>query len=116
MGTLGIDPRIALVGLAVGTLVGLSGVGGGSLVTPLLVLALGIKPAVAIGTDLLYSVPTKLLGAAVHHRHRTVNWRLVRYLTLGGVPAAIVGLGYARQKWGNSARRFSARTMPGLTD
>src|SRR5579871_2161229 len=92
MAALSIDPRIALVGLVVGILVGLSGVGGGSLVTPLLVLALGIKPAVAVGTDLLYSVPTKLLGAFVHHRQRTVNWRLVSYLTLGGIPAAVVGL------------------------
>jgi uncharacterized membrane protein YfcA len=92
MSTLSIDPRIALVGLVVGLFIGLSGVGGGSLVTPLLVLALGIKPAVAVGTDLLYSVPTKLLGAAVHHRQGTVNWRLVRYLVLGGIPAAVLGL------------------------
>lgn len=92
MGTFSIDPRITLVGLVVGILVGLSGVGGGSLVTPLLVLALGVKPIVAVGTDLVYSVPTRLLGAAVHHRHRTVNWRLVRYLVVGGVPAAVAGL------------------------
>lgn len=87
-----VDPRIVLVGLVVGTLVGLSGVGGGSLVTPLLVLALGIKPAIAVGTDLLYSVPTKLLGAIVHHRQGTVDWRVVRYLVLGGIPAAVAGL------------------------
>lgn len=87
-----IDPRVALVGLVVGTLVGLSGVGGGSLVTPLLVLVLRVQPAVAIGTDLLYSVPTKLLGTAMHQRHKTVDWRLVRMLTAGGVPAALLGL------------------------
>ncbi len=87
-----IDPRIALVGLVVGLLTGLSGVGGGSLVTPLLVLALGVKPLVAVGTDLMYSVPTKLLGAVVHHRQGTVNWRLTRYLVYGGVPASIVAL------------------------
>lgn len=92
MGALAIDPRIAVVGLVVGLLVGISGVGGGSLVTPLLVLALGVKPAVAVGTDLLYSVPTRLLGAAVHHRQGTVNWRLVRYLTVGGVAASLLGL------------------------
>src|SRR5689334_14321754 len=92
MGSLSLDPRISLVGLIVGLMIGLSGVGGGSLVTPLLVLALGVKPAVAVGTDLLYSVPTKLLGATVHHRQGTVNWRLVSYLVLGGVPAAVVGL------------------------
>src|SRR5918911_50061 len=93
MGTLSIDPRIALVGLVVGALVGLSGVGGGSLVTPLLVLALGIKPAVAIGTDLLYSVPTKLLGATPHPGHAPGNGRLLPFLVLGGSTAAIVGLG-----------------------
>jgi uncharacterized membrane protein YfcA len=87
-----IDPRITLVGLVVGTLVGLSGVGGGSLVTPLLVMVMGIKPIVAVGTDLIYSVPTKIVGATVHHRQGTVNWRLVRYLVYGGIPAAILGL------------------------
>src|SRR5579875_3860361 len=92
MGQFSIDPRVSLVGLVVGILVGLSGVGGGSLVTPLLVLALGVKPIVAVGTDLIYSVPTRLLGAVVHSRQRTIDWRLVRYLIAGGVPAAVVGL------------------------
>jgi uncharacterized membrane protein YfcA len=92
MGQFSIDPRVSLVGLVVGILVGLSGVGGGSLVTPLLVLALGVKPIVAVGTDLIYSVPTRLLGAAVHSRQRTIDWRLVRYLIAGGVPAAVAGL------------------------
>jgi uncharacterized membrane protein YfcA len=87
-----LDPRVALVGLVVGTLVGLSGIGGGSLVTPLLVLALGVKPAIAVGTDLLYSVPTKLLGALVHGRQGTVDWRLARLLVLGGLPGAVGGL------------------------
>ncbi len=88
----GIDPRITVVGLVVGTLVGLSGVGGGSLVTPLLVLALGVPPAVAVGTDLLYSVPTKLVGAIIHHRQGTVAWRIVRLLAIGGIPGALLGL------------------------
>jgi uncharacterized membrane protein YfcA len=87
-----IDPRITLVGLVVGTLVGLSGVGGGSLVTPLLVMVMGIKPIVAVGTDLIYSVPTRIVGATVHHRQGTVNWRLVRYLIYGGLPGTIIGL------------------------
>jgi hypothetical protein len=87
-----LDPRVALVGLVVGLVVGFSGVGGGSLVTPLLVLAMGIPPAIAVGTDLLYSAPTKLLGALIHHRQRTVDWRLVRQLAAGGVPGAFAGL------------------------
>jgi len=88
-----LDPRIVVVGFVVGTLVGLSGVGGGSLVTPLLVLALGVPPAIAVSADLLHSVPTKILGAIVHHRQGTVEWRLVRLLALGGVPGALLGIG-----------------------
>lgn len=86
------DPRVIMFGLVVGSLVGLSGVGGGALVTPLLVLVLGVPPSVAVGTDLLYSVPTKLLSAVLHHRHGTVDGRLVRLLILGGIPGALLGL------------------------
>ena len=78
------------IGFVVGILVGLTGVGGGSIMTPLLI-ALGIPPIAAVGTDLLYSAPTKLFGAFLHHRQRTVNWRLVGALCSGGFPAAIVG-------------------------
>jgi len=92
MDVLSLDPRIAAVGRVVGIMVGLSGAGGGSLVTPLLVLVLGKKPALAVGTDLVYSVPKKILGAFVHHRQGTVDWRVVRTLVAGGVPAAILGL------------------------
>jgi len=63
-----IQPGVALVGLIVGIFVGISGVGGGSLMTPLLILFLGIHPAIAIGTDLAYSVPTKIVGAFTHRR------------------------------------------------
>ena len=86
------DPRLALLGLVVGLLVGLSGVGGSSLMTPLMILLLGVKPLIAVGTDLAYSVPTKLLGAYVHRRQGTVDWRVVLYLALGGLPAAVLGL------------------------
>jgi uncharacterized membrane protein YfcA len=86
------DPRIVAMGLGVGLLVGLSGVGGSSLMTPLLILVLGVNPLAAIGTDLAYSAPTKLLGALIHWQQRTVDWRLVRLLALGGVPGALLGL------------------------
>ncbi len=86
------DPNLALIGLLVGLTVGLSGVGGSSLMTPLMILFLGIKPLVAIGTDLVYSVPTKLLGAYVHRRQGTVDWQVVRYLIVGGLPGAALGL------------------------
>ena len=86
------DPRLALIGLVVGFLVGLSGVGGSSLMTPLMILVLGVKPLIAVGTDLAYSVPTKLLGAYVHRSQGTVDRRTVLYLSLGGIPAAVLGL------------------------
>jgi uncharacterized membrane protein YfcA len=86
------DPRITLIGLVVGVLVGISGVGGSSLVTPLMILMMGIQPLVAIGTDLVYSAPTKLVGALVHRQQGTIDGRVVGRLCLGGVPAAVVGL------------------------
>ncbi len=109
---------VALVGLIVGTLTGLTGVGGGSLVTPLLVLMLGMTPTIAVGTDLLYSVPTKLLGASVHQRQGTVNWRLVRYLTTGGVPAALAGLvllAYVQAHMGIAAVNAALKPSLGVT-
>lgn len=86
------DYHVALGGLIVGVLVGLSGVGGGSLMMPVLVLLFRVSPLVAVGTDLAYSVPTKILGAVVHGRQQTVNWKLVLLLCIGGVPGAIIGI------------------------
>ncbi|MCA1597677.1 MAG: sulfite exporter TauE/SafE family protein [Chloroflexi bacterium] len=87
------DPRLVVVGLVVGLLVGLTGVGGSSVLTPLLILTLGVQPLVAVGTDLAYSVPTKLLGALIHRRQGTVEWRVVGLLCVGGLPASLAGLG-----------------------
>jgi uncharacterized membrane protein YfcA len=78
--------------LFVGIFVGLSGVGGGSLMTPLLILVLRMHPAIAIGTDLLYSVPTKLVGAFAHAKAKTVDSRLAIALAIGGVPGALAGV------------------------
>lgn len=86
------DPQIALVGLIVGTFVGLSGIGGGSLLIPLLVLVLHVKPSLAIGTDLLYSVPTKLLAFGLHARRGNVDWAVTRALLGGGIPGSLAGL------------------------
>ncbi len=77
-------------GFAVGMLVGLTGVGGGSLMTPLLILLFGINPATAVGTDLLYAAATKSAGSVVHGLNRTVDWRVVRRLAAGSVPMTIV--------------------------
>jgi len=84
--------QIALGGLVVGLLVGLSGVGGSSLMLPILVLLFRVSPLVAVGTDLAYSVPTKLLGTLVHYRQGTINRRLVLLLCIGGIPGALIGL------------------------
>lgn len=79
-------------GFLVGFIVGVTGVGGGSLMTPLLVLVFGVAPAVAVGTDLLYAALTKLGGSWAHSRHGTVDWKVVRLLALGSVPAALLSL------------------------
>ena len=68
--------------------VGLTGVGGGSLMTPLLVLLFGVKPVTAVGTDLLYAAITKSGGSWVHHRHGNVDWRITARLAGGSLPAA----------------------------
>src|SRR3954452_833431 len=87
-----IDPRFMLSGLLVGLLVGQTGVGGGSLMTPLLVLVFGIHPSTAVGTDLLYAGITKISGSAVHSHNRAVDWAVVRRLALGSAPAAALTL------------------------
>jgi uncharacterized protein len=85
---LNIDGLTALAGLLVGTIVGITGVGGGALMTPILVLLFGVAPQTAVGTDLLYASITKMFGTAVHHNHGTVDWEVVRRLAYGSLPAA----------------------------
>jgi uncharacterized protein len=87
-----LNPLYSLSGLLVGILVGVTGVGGGSLMTPLLVLLFNVHPATAVGTDLLYAAITKSAGTAVHSRNKTVNWRIVGFLAVGSIPAAIITL------------------------
>lgn len=81
-----------LSGFVVGFIVGMTGVGGGSLMTPLLVLGFGIKPAIAVGTDLLYAAITKSGGIFVHHARGNVQWRIVGWLCVGSVPATLAAL------------------------
>ncbi len=84
------DLGYIISGFTVGMLVGITGVGGGSLMTPLLVFLFGFKPAVAVGTDLLYAAITKSGGVLVHHNtHKSVDWRVVKWLALGSLPASI---------------------------
>jgi len=87
------DIMYSLSGFAVGLLVGITGVGGGSLMTPLLVFMFGFKPAVAVGTDLLYAAITKTGGVFVHHgKHGSVDWKIVAWLALGSLPFAVLTL------------------------
>ncbi|MDD1635372.1 MAG: sulfite exporter TauE/SafE family protein [Methylococcaceae bacterium] len=80
-------------GFMVGLLVGITGVGGGSLMTPLLVFLFGFKPAVAVGTDLLFAAITKTSGVWVHHgKHGSVDWKIVGWLALGSIPFALITL------------------------
>ena len=87
-----INPLYSVAGLLVGILVGLTGVGGGSLMTPLLVLVFGFHPATAVGTDLLYASATKTVGTTVHGWRGTVDWRIVGRLAIGSVPATVLTL------------------------
>ena len=79
-------------GLAVGTLVGMTGIGGGSLMTPLLILVFGVNPVTAVGTDLAYGAVTKTVGGFKHWRQRTVDLRASTWMAFGSVPAAIGGV------------------------
>jgi uncharacterized membrane protein YfcA len=84
-----------IAGLFVGLVVGMTGVGGGSLMTPIL-LHFGVPPTSAVGTDLLYAAVTKAGGIHVHHQKRNIDWRLTGWLALGSVPAALMTLGVLR--------------------
>jgi uncharacterized membrane protein YfcA len=87
-----INPLYTLSGFFVGGLVGFTGVGGGSLMTPILVLLFGIAPSTAVGTDLLYAAITKSNGTLVHAINRNVDWKVVRRLAAGSVPATLLTL------------------------
>src|ERR1700759_4237336 len=87
-----IHPLYVASGFAVGFLVGMTGVGGGSLMTPLLILLFHVHPVTAVGTDLLYASITKTGGSLVHGLNRTIDWRIVGRLASGSLPAALLTL------------------------
>ncbi|MCA2217571.1 sulfite exporter TauE/SafE family protein [Jidongwangia harbinensis] len=86
------DLTLALAGLGVGIIVGLTGMGGGALMTPVLVLVFGVPPVAAVSSDLAASAVMKPFGGVVHARRGTVNWRLVGWLCVGSVPSAFLGV------------------------
>jgi uncharacterized membrane protein YfcA len=92
IGYLGIAPAYVASGLLVGILVGLTGVGGGSLTTPLLVLVFGFHPSTAVGTDLLFAAVTKSVGTTIHNAGKSVDWTIVGRLAIGSIPATFLTL------------------------
>ena len=82
-----------LSGFVVGAIVGLTGMGGGSLMTPLLILLFGVHPLTAVGTDLLYAAVTKTAGTAIHSKNGNVDWRVAGLMAAGSVPATVLTFG-----------------------
>ena len=86
-----IDLYMTVAGIIVGFIIGLTGMGGGALMTPILVLIFGVNPASAVSADVVTSLVLKPFGGSVHVRRKTVNWRLVRWLMIGSIPSAFTG-------------------------
>jgi uncharacterized membrane protein YfcA len=108
------DFRVSVIGFVVGALVGLTGMGGGAVMTPVLILLGWARPAVAVGTDLLWGTVTKAVGAFVHYRQGTVDFKIVRRLALGSIPGALVGLvflAHLRSRGGDAMDRVVVRML-----
>ncbi|HEV2350921.1 MAG TPA: sulfite exporter TauE/SafE family protein [Terriglobia bacterium] len=108
------DIKLAFLGFVVGILVGLTGMGGGAVMTPMLILLGWAKPVIAVGTDLVWSSITKAFGAFVHYRQQTVDFKIVRRLVLGSIPGALVGLAllaYLRIQGGDAMDKLVVRML-----
>ena len=101
------DLRYSFIGLIIGFLIGLTGMGGGSLMTPIMILVMGVKPLIAVGTDLAYGSVTRIVGGGAHLRQGTVHRRTAYFLAGGSVPATILGVGLISE---------IKRTHPALVD
>lgn len=111
------DLRASVVGLFVGILVGVTGMGGGAVLTPVLILFGWARPMVAVGTDLLWSTLTKSVGALAHYRQNTVDMKIVKRLAVGSIPGALAGLGllaHLHRAPGDATDRIIVR-MLGIT-
>ncbi len=108
------SPSLALSGFVVGLLVGLTGVGGGALMTPLLILLFGVRPTLAVGTDLAYATLTKVVGSAHYIRARKVNFPYVRWLIVGSVPASVLAVSVVApwlRAHGTNVEQLTARAL-----
>ncbi len=108
-----IQPGLIAAGLIIGFLVGMTGMGGGSLTTPFLILVLHVKPVFAVGTDLVYASLTKLVGTATHLRQRTVDLRVGGLVIAGAVPAALLGVFTVTRLGGASGDDFVRKMLGG---
>jgi uncharacterized protein len=109
-----VDYRISIVGLFIGFLVGLTGMGGGSLLAPIMILLFRIPPVWAVGTDIAYSTVTKALGSVVHIRQKNVNFKVALWLACGSVPATFLSVSlvqYIRKHYGTVVNGFILHTL-----
>src|SRR6478736_3533469 len=113
-----VDWKLSLAGLLIGLLVGFTGMGGGSLMTPLLVLVFGFKPTVAIGTDIVHGAIFKSFGAVRHRQLGTVNMSVTLWMLLGSAPMSLAGVGLATylehtygQSWEDEAKKVLGVTL-----
>ncbi len=103
----------SLAGLLVGVIVGITGVGGGSLMSPILILVFGVAPATAVGTDLWFAAATKTAGSVVHHQQESADLKIVGWLCLGSIPAAILTMVFLFQAGGHQMKHGLIVTMLG---
>jgi uncharacterized protein len=109
-----VDPRLSLAGLLIGLLVGMTGMGGGALLTPLLIFLFGFKPTLAVGTDILHGAVFKTFGAVRHRKLGTVHARLTFWMLLGSVPMSLVGVELAEWiagRYGDDAEGTMAKVI-----
>jgi uncharacterized membrane protein YfcA len=108
------DFKVSLLGFVVGVLVGLTGMGGGAVMTPMLILLGWARPVIAVGTDLVWGSLTKAFGAFVHYRQQTVDFKIVKRLALGSIPGALLGLAllaYLRTQGGDAMDKVVVRML-----
>src|SRR5919198_5454492 len=110
-----IDWSIAFASVIVGFAVGLTGMGGGALMTPILLIFFGINPTAAVSSDLVAAMAMKPIGGGVHIRRRTVRWDLVRWLCIGSIPAAFGGVMVLQQVGDAQAIEDATKTLLGIT-
>src|SRR5687767_4413537 len=106
------DVAPVVAGLLTGIVVGATGIGGGSLMTPILVFLLGVAPATAVGTDLIFATLTKVAAVGFHRSRDTIDWLIVRRLACGSIPAAVATMGLVHYMAGQG--RAAAIVMPAL--